>query len=392
MFVELHVIQNFAPANLNRDDTNAPKDCTFGGHRRARISSQCLKRAIRTYVREHELLPAEHLAQRTKRMVAALTGRLVDAGRPEAEAQAVVQAAMQGLSAKVDDKDKTQYLWFLGRGELDALANVCLEHRAVLLSLPQGTPQVAETAAEPATAKAAKKAARASVPEPVRKALEGCLDGGKAADLALFGRMIADLPEKNIDAASQVAHAISTHKVALEFDFYTAVDDLKPEDTAGADMMGTVEFNSACFYRYSNIDLEQLRRNLGNDEDLVLDTVRAFLKAAIKAVPTGKQNSMAAQNQPSFVFAVVRGDSLWSLANAFVRPVSPEGTGDLVSNSIASLADYWSRLVRMYGGDGISLAVAASTEDGHWNLERVTPLASVPALVESVVRHLGAER
>src|SRR5205814_5665072 len=128
------------------------------------------------------------------------------------------------------------------------------------------------------SAKDAKDAGKNAVPAPVKKAVLGVLDGGKAADLALFGRMIADLPDKNVDAACQVAHAISTNKVSFEFDFYTAVDDLKPDDTAGADMLGTVEFNSACFYRYSNLDLGQLVENLGGDEQLGRQTVEAFVR------------------------------------------------------------------------------------------------------------------
>src|SRR5262249_17743101 len=127
------------------------------------------------------------------------------------------------------------------------------------------------------TAKEKKKEARQAVPPELTAAAQGLLDGGKAADLGLFGRMLADLPDPNIDAACQMAHALSTNKVNVEFDFYTAVDDLKPEDTAGADMMGTVEFNSSCFYRYVNIDLEQLRINLQGDDDLARKTVGALL-------------------------------------------------------------------------------------------------------------------
>src|SRR5690606_27169067 len=112
---------------------------------------------------------------------------------------------------------------------------------------------------------------------------------------------------------SQVAHAISTHQVNAEFDYYTAVDDQKPKDTAGADMIGTVEFNSACYYRYANIDVAQLAANLGNDRDLAIAAVRAFLVASRDAIPTGKQNSFAARNAPSFIMTVVRPSGAWSL-------------------------------------------------------------------------------
>ena len=183
--------------------------------------------------------------------------------------------------------------------------------------------------------------------------IETALDGSRAADLALFGRMLADLPDKNRHAASQVAHALSTNKVSVEFDFYTAVDDLRPGDTQGSDMLGTVEFNSACFYRYANVDTAQLAENLKGDDELTHKTVEAFLRAAVTAIPTGKQNSMAAHNPPSFVLVVAREAGMWSLANAFVQPIRPTHEGDLIANSIKALDEYWGQLAGMYGSEQI---------------------------------------
>jgi CRISPR system Cascade subunit CasC len=188
------------------------------------------------------------------------------------------------------------------------------------------------------------------------------LDGGKARDVALFGRMLADLPEARVDAACQVAHAISTNRVNMEFDYYTAVDDLKPEDTQGADMIGDVQFNSACFYRYLNVDIEQLAANLGDDRAAAIETVRAFIQAAIEAIPTGKQNSMAAQNPPSLVLAVVRRHGAWSLANAFVEPVRPTANENLIVGSIRKLDEYWARLSGMYGAGTLLGAFVCTTE------------------------------
>jgi CRISPR system Cascade subunit CasC len=182
--------------------------------------------------------------------------------------------------------------------------------------------------------------------KPIAKELLEQLNGGQATDLALFGRMLADLPKNNVNAACQVAHAISTHKVGREFDFYTAVDDLQKEDETGAGMMGDIEFNSACYYRYANIDLEQLKHNL-NDDKLAFDAVEAFLRAAVAAVPTGKQTSFSAQNPPDFVFAVVRDAGTWSLANAFCHPIKTNG--DLVEDSIDALVKYWGKLNKAYG-------------------------------------------
>lgn len=333
MRVELHMLQNFAPSNLNRDDTGAPKDCDFGGYRRARISSQAIKRAMRSAFDQGELVPPDHRGKRTKRLTKALTDRLIDAGKDADAALTVANAAIGAIGLKFQDKGetadgfKTQYLVYLGQDEIDRFAATCLEHWDALAS-------------------------DKALPNATKRALLGQLDGGKAADVALFGRMLADLPEKNIDAASQVAHAISTNKISAEFDFYTAIDDLKPEDTEGADMMGTVEFNSSCFYRYANVDIDQLAENL-KDDDLIEPTLEAFLRASVAAIPTGKQNSFAAQNPPSFVLAVVRDAGMWSLANAFVEPVRPSRDGDLISRSVSKLDEYWGQLASVYGDDGV---------------------------------------
>src|SRR6185437_3574108 len=349
MFIELHILQNFAPSNLNRDDTNSPKDCEFGGYRRARVSSQCLKRAIRRSFESEDLLPAEHLASRTKRLLDALTAGLAGQGRPAEQARAVAQAALAGIKLGPKDDGKTQYLLFLGAAEIKGLVAVLDQHWDVLAPLAAPANEEGGAPAKAQSAKQAKKAGKDAIPLAIGNAMQGVLNGGKAADLALFGRMLADLPDKNIDAACQVAHALSTNKVSMEFDFYTAVDDLKPDDTAGADMLGTVEFNSACFYRYANVDLGALLKNLGGDLELARKTVEAFLRASVMAVPTGKQNSMAAQNPPSLIMAVVRGRGLWSLANAFAKPVAPNKDGDLVGRSVQALDSYWGKLTTMYG-------------------------------------------
>jgi CRISPR system Cascade subunit CasC len=386
MFVELHLLQNFAPSCLNRDDTNSPKDCEFGGYRRARISSQCIKRAVRKHFQDHLLLPPEHLAKRTKRLLDLLTDQLVEAGKDRPSAREVAETAIRSCGLGLKGDGKTEYLIFLGDGEIASLARSCEAHWDGLASLAGAAAK--ETPSPDAEKKAKKKADKAAVPEDFRKAMEKVLDGGKAADLALFGRMLADLPDKNIDAACQVAHALSTNQVSMEFDFYTAVDDLSPKEETGAGMMGTVEFNSACFYRYANIDFAQLTENLGGDADLAQKAVAAFLEAAVKAVPTGKQNSMAAQNPPSLVFAVVRDHGLWSLANAFVDPVRPGRDGSLVQNSTAALEDYWDRLAAAYG-EGAIRAKAALAVDCAFTILGKSQVASLEALMQAVLKTLA---
>jgi len=380
MFIELHILQNFAPSCLNRDDTNSPKECEFGGFRRARISSQCLKRSIRTCFGKSALLPEENLARRTKLLVEEVAKRLEKPGRDRQQAQAVVETALSGAGLATDN-GATQYLLFLGRDEIQVLATLCEKNWDTLAALAK--PGTGDEAGK-ATRKG-KKAAKQEFPADLKKQVLGFLDGGKAADLALFGRMLADIPGKNIDAACQVAHAISTNKVGVEFDFYTAVDDLQPQGETGAGMMGTIEFNSGCFYRYANIDLDQLNSNLGGDEELARKTVEAFIRAAVAAIPTGKQNSMAAQNPPSLVFAVVREHGLWSLANAFVKPVQPGRDGDLVSKSIEQLEKYWACLEAMYGtvGDGKWAVVLDGSQ-----LKSLKNVGSIQVLIEKVMKSL----
>ncbi len=346
MILELHIIQNFAPSNLNRNDTGAPKDCIFGGSRRARISSQCFKRAMREYFKDN-FTAQGNLAERSTRLVEEIASHLEMAGREKEESKKIVETALSGIGLKMSAKDatKTQYLIFMGREEIKKVAEVCLNNYDALLAV---TPK-ATVEGEAKSAKAVKRDAKDAVPTEISKALQKVLDGGKAADLALFGRMLADLPDKNRDASSQVAHAISTHKTGIEFDFYTAVDDLKPEDTAGADMLGTIEFNSACFYRYANVNVEKLQENLQGDEELTRVTVEAYIRAAVEAIPTGKQNSFATHEKPSFVLAVIGDAGKCSLANAFVKPTKDSPDTDLVSASVAALERHWKKLADGYG-------------------------------------------
>ena len=332
MFVELHMIQNFAPANLNRDDTNNPKDCEFGGVRRARISSQCIKRAIRTSPIFEETTKVK-IGTRTKRLVHRLSKHLIEAGKSEEEAIKVLADFVPQYASQLDKKDKegkkTAVLLYMSEDEIDSLAQALLEKWEQL-----------------SDSKALKKLVRTLV-----KAHKGHTS---APDIALFGRMLAERPELSLEAACQVAHAISTHRVAMEMDFYTAVDDLNPEDTAGAGMMGFIGFNSACFYRYARIDWGQLIKNLNGDADLACRTVEGFLRAAVAAVPSGKQNAFAAHNPPSFMLAAVReGGFAWSLVNAFERPVRVRADSGLIGPSVEALDTYWQRMANVYGEDSV---------------------------------------
>ncbi|WP_308363660.1 MULTISPECIES: type I-E CRISPR-associated protein Cas7/Cse4/CasC [unclassified Microbulbifer] len=334
LFIEFHLIQNFAPSNLNRDDTGAPKDAIFGGHRRARVSSQCFKRAIRLASQKHDLIAPEFRGVRTKKLKSLLLERLD--GREQAEAGGKIEAALAAAGLKLKE-DKTEYLLFLGEAEISGFADLIEQHWDELTGAPVGAE------------KKGKKEAKASAPPEVVKKAKALLDGGKAVDVALFGRMLADMPGVNQDAACQVAHAISTHRVEREFDYFTAVDDKGGPDETGAGMIGQVEFNSAAFYRYAVVDTGKLQSNLQGDGELTLSALSAFTQAMVRAIPTGKQNTFAAHNPPSFVGVCLRHSSPLNLANAFEKPVSARIDQSLTSQSVAELAAHEEQLAAIYG-------------------------------------------
>lgn len=376
--LELHYLQNFAPSNLNRDDTGSPKDAYFGGTRRARVSSQSFKRAMRMDFRARGTLSQDELGERTKRAHEDIARLLhSEHGRPLEGAAHAAAAALGGLGLPVKD-GKSEYLLFLGRDELRRVADLVNTHWDALT----------EGSNDTGSGKKA-KAKKTALPGDLGKQLGAALDGSRAVDVALFGRMLADLPDKNADAAAQVAHAISTHAMrGREFDFYTAVDDLKPTDTAGADMLGTVEFGSATYYRYACVDLRQLLTNLGGDLELAVRGLRAFLEASVYAAPSGKQNTFAAHNAPGLMLQVIReAASPRNLANAFERGVraSPEG---FVRPSISALAQELTRQDSIFGNAGRARYVNAVDD---LDVERLSGRQdSVQALIDATVQDAQA--
>ncbi|WP_127956853.1 type I-E CRISPR-associated protein Cas7/Cse4/CasC [Serratia microhaemolytica] len=333
LFIELHLIQNFAPSNLNRDDTGAPKDALFGGQRRARVSSQCFKRAMRLYSRQHQLIPEEYCALRTKKLQALLLERLV--GRETQEAARKIEVALAAAGLKLKEEGKTEYLLFLGEREVAGFANLINDHWDQLQF-------------SALSEKKSKKESKAAVAPELAKQAKRILDGGKAVDVALYGRMLADLPQVNQDAACQVAHAISTHRVERDFDYFTAIDDVSHPGEIGAGMLGQIEFTSATFYRYAVLDLAKLLHNLQNDQELTLLSVDALIQAMVRAIPSGKQNSFAAHNLPEFIGLSLRSSPL-NLANAFERPVQPNSSQSLTALSVTALSQYESKLAPIYG-------------------------------------------
>lgn len=305
MLIEIHVIQNHNPANLNRDDMGAPKTCYFGGVLRSRISSQCLKRSIRTSEEFKKLCGGIRTRQLAKLLAEKVTGK--------AEVKKRAVSILEKCGVKSKGEDKSDMLVYTTK---EAIAEM-----AVLLQ--DGDGKSVEKLAEEFGKLIS---TRVAVP-----------------DMALSGRMLETgvLKDTTVDAALQVSHAFSTHEARPEVDYYVAADDI-PGDDAGAGFVDEAMFASACFYKYFSIHWEQLIENLngfrGNKEHLAAHTVGAFIRALALTNPTGKQNSYAAHNPPDGILIEIK-DTPMSYANAFAKPVT-QGERDLISQSIAQLAQY----------------------------------------------------
>jgi CRISPR system Cascade subunit CasC len=342
-FIEYHIIQNFAPSCLNRDDTGAPKDAMFGGYRRSRISSQCLKRATRFAFKSTGLLSDEELGIRTRNIVAILAEKLKMQGfeEPEPAIEKALAAAELKVKARENKTAQTEYLLYLSTNAVEELSSVIATHFDVLSSGKDN--------------------------REIKKAIDDCISSATAVDVALFGRMLADRKELNVNASAQVAHALSTHRVDRESDFFTAVDDWTLQEEADAGMLGTVEFNSSCQYRYGVVNYSQLIHNLAGDQVLAKRGLLAFLRATVLAIPTGKQNTFAAHNLPSFVgFAVHNGQPI-SLANAFEQPVwAGESKGGLTAASIKKLENHAATLSDAFG---LHLDLKVMDLTGTWSRE-----------------------
>lgn len=318
--VELHLLQSFPPSCVNRDGNNSPKDCTFGDVRRARISSQCLKRAIRQAESFAEAV-GEETATRSKQMRdKKLIPYLLEKGLSQEEAESAADAFRQELAKNDKKANQTSVGLYFGDAELFTLLDA---HRS-------GNNKWKEAARR------------------------------RSADVALFGRMLAEATDLNVDAAAQVAHAISTHRLSQEMDYWTAADDLKAEgDDAGAGMLGTAEFNASTFYRYACVSLPILKANLAEDDEMVRKTVEAFLRASYDAIPTGKLNGHAHFNPPFLALAVVRRKGMpLNLANAFIDPVRAKGGKDQHSASADALLGHLQRMRQMAPVDEASYVLA----------------------------------
>lgn len=318
-FLQLHILTPYPPSNPNRDDLGRPKTAMLGGTTRQRISSQAIKRAIRTSEVFAEAL-AGHTGSRTQRIGEVVQKHLVAAGIDDARALEIAREVGGAFGKMKSAGAQTEQLAFISPDE-----------RAKALSLADGL------------------ASGAPVPEKkeLAKLLLQTADG--AADIAMFGRMLADNPGFNRDAAVQVSHALTTNTVVVEDDYYTAVDDLKtPEEDAGAGFIGEAGFGAGVFYLYICVDRALLVKNLGGDTALAQKSLEALVRAAATASPSGKRNSFANHVRAEFILAEKGNAQPRTLANAFLEPVGKGNQTALSADALKRKRDAFSRV---YGQD-----------------------------------------
>jgi len=341
---------------------------------------------------DHGMLSGK-MAVRTLQMPLALAKIMKEKGKSDDEIKAVIKAFFSSRKIKVDKNLSTEYLIFVGDQNIkDAAAQLMTPEIWSSLSQIADEDEKKEDDGGDGKAKPKKKKTKIEIPENVKKQVGDLLDKlfSVTPDIALFGRMVANAPKFNTIAACQVAHAISTNRMNMEYDYYTALDELKPEDEPGAGMIGLSGFNAPCMYRYLNIDVEQLVKNLG-DKVLASEALASFLSAAIKAIPKGKDKTMPANNPPAFVMVVLRDDGFWSLTNAFEKPAKyiSESKG-LVEHSIEKMIEEWATTCSVMGKpENVSIFYAgmkasALPKDTASELGMV-PCKSIDELVKSVI-------
>ena len=353
LYVDIHVLQTVPPSCVNRDDTGSPKTAVYGGTTRARVSSQAWKRAVRRMFMER--MAEADVGIRTKHVFDLLVVEIRTLA-PDANAEKLAEAALTEAKVtvkakKAGDPKVTDALFFVSPAQIKALARLAVE----------GTKD--------------------------KKAFQAALNDAPALDVALFGRMVASNPELNTDAACQVAHAISTHTVHNEYDYFTAVDDRSPEDNAGAAHLDTVEFNSSTLYRYATVCVSDLANAMNGD---AAQAVCDFVDAFIASMPTGKQNTFANRTLPDFVYVTIRDDQPVNLVGAFEKPVVA-GTEGYVQHSVDALVAYAGNVYTSFADAPTAAWVTANADVADDFAQHLPRRSMLDALAAEIARRLADE-
>ena len=335
MLYEFHMLKNYPPSNLNRDDTGAPKTCLFGGVTRGRISSQCLKRTWRTSDLFRTEIGADKLGFRTRKLPELVADRLLEMG-VSPEYVDTVKSKISGFGNKDGKETKegntTAQMIFFSPKDIEAVADAVKEKLEKCKSLKE---------VEKLKGKELQDAVKNADVRPV------------TLDIALFGRMVTSDAFRDVEASMQVAHAISTNQISVESDYFTAMDDLlqgTSMDEKGAGMIGDVDYNASCYYMYAALDTDLLRdalKDAENADAIIASAVPALMRTMAFTNPSGKQNSFAGHVLPSAFMVECKDNKIpVSMVNAYVEPVC---TTDYVKESIQRLADEADIVDRNYG-------------------------------------------
>lgn len=323
-FVQLHVLTSYAPSNLNRDDTGRPKTALVGNAARLRVSSQSNKRAWRTSDMFQAAL-GDHIGTRTKLLGIEVYDRLLAGGIGEKPAREWAKLIAGEFGKLKSDKK--------------AANNSDLEIEQLAHISPEELKSVTEL----------EKALIKRKTEPTKEELKLLTLPRGSVDIAMFGRMLADAPEFNMEAAVQVSHAITVHKAASEDDYFSAVDDLQKAGDSGASHIGERGYGAGLFYIYICIDRELLKKNLGGDQPLSARALSGLVNAITKVSPTGMQNSFASRAYASFVLAEKGDQQPRSLAQAFLKPVKPYEDQNMLDEAVKALVLRRDNFDKVYG-------------------------------------------
>lgn len=371
--IELHILQSFPVTCLNRDDLGAPKSAMFGGVERARVSSQCWKRAVRKFA--HEEMPNLFGASRSKILGPAIEKAAKELGAEDTMVAAIKEIVLEAMNKDEKKQDMVKTLFFFSP---ESLKNVI--RPLVTDGEKKLTPEIVDglLSGDDKKVKKAKKDAEKLSKDILKAFGEKVSD---AADIALFGRMVADDASQTVEGAALFSHALSTHAVRSELDFFSAVDDGKKDaDDAGAGQIGNIEYNSACYYRYIGVNLDLLKKSNLFDQSQIKTVLENFIRAAILANPAARKNSMFGQGLPSYVLAVKRSGQPLSLANAFEKPVPAKRGSGYVEPSIDALKKEWTDLKAAFGLDAGSECEIQKGKNG---------TASLPVLIQNLLADIA---
>ena len=351
-FVQIHMLTSFPPSNLNRDNLGRPKSARMGGTERLRISSQSLKRAWRTSDLFQEAL-ANHLGTRTKVIGSEAYKQLIKGGVGEKEARLwakSIAGRFGALKKKKGGKENSDL-------EIEQLVHVSPEELEAINQLM------------------VRLIAEGRAPEDTE--LDLLRSASEAADIALFGRMLAGAKQHNVEAACQVAHAISVHPVVIEDDYFTAVDDLNTEsEDAGAAHIGETGFSAALFYSYICINKSLLIENLGGDGALADKAIRALTEAAAKVPPTGKQNSFASRAYASYVLIEKGEQQPRSLSAAFLKAIDKREHKDFGAAAIEALSDHCKKFDQVFDSEEAPDRCAINVLTGEGSFKQLMDFAA----------------